>query len=85
MSIGRRAEGLAAGGGVGVGRRSGRRRVKADLDGRRVGRDVADGALVLAPSRAHRHVVRDARLLVDDRRQPMTVLAVRLHVHTRDR
>ena len=77
MSQGRRAEGLAGRRGRGVGR-SGRRRVETDFDGRRVGGDVVDGALVLATTGADRDVVRHARLLVNDRRQPMTVLAVRL-------
>jgi len=40
---------------------------------------VADGALVPTRTGADRHVVRYSRLLVDDRRQPMTILAVRLH------
>jgi len=44
---------------------------------------------MLTPTATHRHVVRYPRLLVDDRRQPMTVLAVRLYktrmVMTRNR
>jgi len=58
------------------------RRVEADLDGGRVGSDVTDGALVLTSTGADRHIVGHARLLVDDRRQPMTVLVVRLRATT---